>query len=411
MNQPHTLGPVLPLAGEAANADLVPAVARLLGFDESLPSGHEPVVPAQLLAGNGVLPRGPRGVVVVLVDGLGWHQLLADGVSAPLLRSAAAGQHPVRAVLPSTTASNLVSLGTGLAAGAHGVLGYTMLLDHDGRPAVFNCLGWRFGLRGGGFDARDAVVPEELVTGPTMFERLDDTGIDVSVVVHPDFLDSGLTRAGLRGGRRVAAAGIDATLATAVDSVVGATGPALAYCHHPMVDTYGHVDGPFTPRWHAAVRDVDDGLRGVLARLPEDVALVVTSDHGMVAVPDDEALEVDDDHPLLDGVAVVAGEPRMRTLLVDNGVDVDVVAERWRDAVGDRATVVATADAVAAGWFGSTVPDAHARRLGDVVVASHRGSVAHARVDPSGGRLAGLHGSITAAERDVPALVLTHDHA
>lgn len=411
MNQPSTLRPALPVAGEATNADLVPAVARLLGFDQSLPSGYEPVVPAQLLAGNGVLPGGLRGVVVVVVDGLGWHQLHADGVHAPLLRSAADGQEPVRAVVPSTTASNLVSLGTGMAAGGHGVLGYTMLLDHDGRPAVFNCLGWRFGLRGGGFDARDDVVPEELVTGPTMFERLDDTGLDVSVVVHPEFLDSGLTRAGLRGGRRVAAAGIETTLATAVDRVVGAAGPGLAYCHHPMVDTFGHADGPFSSRWHEAVGDVDRALRRAVAGLPDDVALVVTSDHGMVAVPDDEVLEVDDDHPLLEGVDVVAGEPRMRTLLLADGSEVGVVVERWRQEVGEHATVIATADAVEAGWFGPAVPEAHADRLGDVVIASHHGSVAHVRVDPHGGRLAGLHGSVTAAERDVPALVLTRDHA
>lgn len=96
----------------------------------------------------------------------------------------------------------------------------------------------------------------------------------------------------------------------------------------------------------------------------------------------------------------------MRTLVVTPDVAPTVVADRWQEALGDRATVATTAAAVAAGWFGPDVPARHARRLGDVVIASHVGTVSHARVDPHGGRLAGMHGGMTAAEREIPALLL-----
>lgn len=386
-----TLVAVPPVPDEVTHAQLLPLAARALGVesDRALPDVAE-------------LPAGRfRAVVVLVADGLGWHQLTATD-AAPTLSALARTSRPAQAVLPSTTVTNLASIGTAASPGEHGLLGYTMVLD--GR--VFNPLVWRYGLRGGGADARVEVVPEALVPRPTMLERLSAAGVAVSVVVHPDFLDSGLTRAALRGGRRLAATGPDETLEAALAAARG-PGPALVYAHHPDIDTSGHVEGPHAPAWRDAVAHLDGLLDRVRADLPPDVGLVVTSDHGMVAVPPDDVLDLADAGDLLDGVTLVAGEPRMRSLVLADDVDPEVVVARFADRLGARATVVPTVEAVAAEWFGPDMPAAHRTRLGDVLVASHVGSVVHRRVDPHGGRLAGMHGSLTAAERDVPLLVLT----
>ncbi len=386
---------VAPTPDEFTLAELLPAVA--------VRSGHAPAVPPTATAAPRLpvaLPDDVRAYVVLVADGLGWHQLVETD-AAPFLTSLAGATAPVRSVLPSTTASNLVSLGTGAPSGTHGVLGYTMVLD----GAVFNPLVWRFGLRGGGSDARTEVVPEALVPGPTMFERLAADGMAVTVVVQPGFLDSGLTRAGMRGGQRVGAVGIDAPLATALAATTG-PGPALVYAHHGEIDTAGHRAGPHSPDWRDAVARLDDRLDRFRRDLPDDVALLVTADHGMVAVPDEQVLGLDDGDPLLDEVALVAGEPRLRTLVLDDPASTDRVVARFEEALDGSATVLPTHVAVDRGWFGPDVPAGHAARLGDVLVACHRGSLAHRRVDPHGGRLPGLHGSLTAAERDVPLLVV-----
>lgn len=395
------LVPAPPAPGEFTNADLLPAVARRLEVDpdSAWPDADAVVVdPPPDLAVPGL-----RAVVVLVVDGLGWHQLRHTTV-APFLADVVADQpRPARSVLPSTTSTNLVSIGTGRHAGDHGILGYTMILD----DALFNTLVWRDGLRGGGADARGTVVPEALVPRPTMLERLAAADTTVATVLQPEFLDSGLTRAGLRGGQRRVAVGLEASLGVALSVVEGAPGPAVVYAHHPAVDLAGHTSGPHTDRWDTAVAEVDRVLATVADRLSADVAVVVTADHGMVAMDEADLTEVTDDHPLLHGVRLVAGEPRMRTLVVNDDVDPADVAGRFAEALGERATVRTTAEATAAGWFGPRVPDAHATRLGDVVVASTVGSVPHPRVDPRHGRLDGMHGGITAAERDVPLLVLT----
>ena len=78
------------------------------------------------------LPDAQR-YVVVLVDGLGWHAVrrnLRDrALPASLLGDAAA----ITCGVPSTTATSLASLGTGLVPGQHGLVGYTSGCRRPGR--------------------------------------------------------------------------------------------------------------------------------------------------------------------------------------------------------------------------------------------------------------------------------------
>jgi hypothetical protein len=358
-----------------------------------------PAVTAHLRGGDA---RGPVAglqasrIVVLVVDGLGSRQLARVPDLAPTLRRLPG--HDVDAVFPTTTVASIASIGTGLPPSQHGLVGYTFPLpDHD-QP--LNGLGWRIGLRGGGFDARTAVVPEALQPHPTALEQAAADGIAVTVVVDDDFPDSGLTRAVLRGGERRTARGLAATLDLAVGAVAAADGPALAYCHHPQVDWAGHVHGACSQEWSDAVDDVDHVLAALRRRLPTDVAVLVTSDHGMLTIEEQDVVELADRSDLLDGVRVLAGEPRVRHLALEPGADRSAVAARWRAALGDRALVL---DRTAALPLFGPEPTATARRhVGDLVVVARRGTIVHERVDPHGGRHRGQHGGPTTAERLVP---------
>ena len=65
---------------------------------------------------------GATRIVVLLVDGLGWNQLQAHSSHMPTLSSFVGGH--ITSITPSTTATALTSLVTGLAPGEHGLIGY-----------------------------------------------------------------------------------------------------------------------------------------------------------------------------------------------------------------------------------------------------------------------------------------------
>jgi len=88
------------------------------------------------------------------------------------------------------------------------------------------------------------------------------------------------------------------------------------------------------------------------------------------------------------------------------GAQADVMAA-WRGVMGDGARVLTREEAVAEGWFGP-IPQQHLARIGDVVVVCRERWVvmASAHEPPRLSQMVAFHGSSTAAEMQIPLLVV-----
>ncbi len=334
------------------------------------------------------LPRSRR-VCLLLVDGLGHHLLREHAEHAPFL-SGLAGRE-IDAGFPSSTATSLASIGTGLLAGEHGIVGYTF----EAGTEVLNALTWSRH-DDHHHDLRKTLVPEVVQPHPTTFERAAAAGVAVSTVAPMAQRVSGLTRAVLRGSWFVGAAGFgDLVLAAA-----GGLTPDRSFCYayHADLDTIGHFYGPGSEQWLLQLEFVDSLAERIAARLPAGSALVVTADHGMITAG--ERIDFDTEPLLWEGVRLITGEPRTRYLHVES----DEVLDVWRSFLGDRAEVLTRAEAVAAGWFGPVAPIA-ADRIGDVVVAMKGDAVlVRSQAERRFAALTGFHGSRTREELAIPLL-------
>jgi hypothetical protein len=330
-----------------------------------------------------------RRVVLLLVDGLG-HELLREYADHAPFLSGLSGRES-SAGFPSTTATSIASIGTGLLSGEHGIVGYTFALGDE----VLNTLTWsRVGDHH--HDLRKALVPEVVQPHPTLFERAAAAGVAVSTVAPRVHRGSGLSRAVLRGSwfRGVAGFG-DLALGTvaAVEQ-----DRSFCYAYHADLDTIGHFHGPGSGEWLLQLEFVDALAARIAARLPSGSLLVVTADHGMITV--DERIDFDTEPVLWQGVRVIAGEPRVRYLYTES----DEVLAVWREFLGDRADVLSREDAVRAGWFGPMSPLA-LDRIGDVVVAMKGAAVVvRGQAEPLLSGLIGIHGSRTRQELAIPVL-------
>jgi hypothetical protein len=380
----------LPRYGDAAIADLVPALLHAAGAAE-LPDtlGIEPA----------------RSVCLLVVDGLGWELLRAHAAQAPFLSSA--GGRPLTAGFPSTTAASLASLGTGRPPGEHGLVGYTMLLP--GEPTPINNLSWApYGLpgsrpesAGAGGDLIHRIVPEQLQPEPTAFERGAAAGIGVTLVGPRQHAHSGMTRAVLRGGRYRSAFSL-ADLVAVAGATLAERDAQLVYAYNPDLDLVGHIRGADSEAWRLQLSEIDSAAAALAERLPAGALLVVTGDHGMVDVAAENRVDVGDVPELMRGVRVLGGEARARHVYTEPGAAADVLAT-WGQILGDRMWVRSGEEAIAAGWFGPSVPDRIRPRIGDVVAAAYgEVGVVQRAVDPAHARLQGHHGSMTAREQLVP---------
>lgn len=380
------LAEVKPRYGAASLADVLPAALAALGV---------PGAVDVLGVASGAL-SGVRRIALILVDGLGHRLLPRLAPVAPLLADAVAGRVGHLDVLttgfPSTTPTSLVSVGTGAPPGAHGVVGFTV--NVPGTDDVVIHIAWH--------DDPDPLRWQPL---DTQFARAAAAGVAVTVVNRPEFAGSGLTVAAYRGARYHAATTTDEIVA-GVLAGLRAGERALVYGYTPHLDRWGHETGVGSPRWLSAAAGVDQLLLRIAERLPADAALLVTADHGMVNIPPTARFDVDTIPALRAGVRVVAGEPRVRYLHTHDGARDDVMGA-WREILGPAAAVLPREQAVAAGWFGP-VPEEHLARVGDVVVITRgRSAVVATRTEPlHAAELVGYHGSTTAAEMEIPLLVL-----
>ena len=380
--------PPLPRYGEASLAEVAPSLLAAL----DLPGFRNPL---------GVEPL--RRACLLVVDGLGWELLLANRRAAPVLAAAAERGRPVTTGFPATTASSLASIGTGLAPGRHGLVGYTIALP--GMDRAFNCLRWSpYGL-GGARDLRDRVVPERVQPEPTVFEAAEADGVEVTLVGAGEYAASGFTRAALRGGGYWRTHSLGDQAAGALRGL-GRGRRSLVYLYHPDLDRTGHVRGATSEAWRMELSHVDRLVGQIAERLPGDAALFVTGDHGMVDLRPEQLVDLADRPELADGVRLLSGEARARHVHTRKGAATDVLAA-WRGLLGHEMWVLPGEEAVAAGWFGPDVTDDARARIGDVVAAASGPiGVVQREVDPTQATLTGHHGSLTPAEQLVPFLEL-----
>lgn len=348
------------------------------------------VVPA-LLAPRGVpLPRwmpeianAPQRVVLV-VDGLGWDQLQDRLPLVPTLASMEAT--PITTVAPSTTATALTSISTGLTPGEHGLIGYRFDVGGD----IMNVLRWH----GESKDLRRAFPPRE------MQPFVPFLGEGPPVITKGELEGSGFTDAHLRGtklvGWRLASA-----IAVEVSHQLAAGAP-FVYAYYDGIDKTAHERG-FGEYYDAELVTVDRLVGDVLAMMPADSVLLIIADHGQVQVGQNIVHPAD---ALLAMVRVQSGEGRFRWFHAKPGARADLV-DACREAHGDQAWVVTRDQVIDEGWFGPTVPPPVAGRLGDVALVAHEPISFFDPADSGPYELVCRHGSLTRAEMLVPLLAAT----
>jgi hypothetical protein len=365
--------PLRPDFGGACLTEVVPTLLRLdaLRLADALPAW----LPAPLAEA--------RAVVLLVLDGLGAESLARHRALTPAMSSMVGVT--ITSVAPTTTATALTSLTTGRAPAEHGVLGYRLRAGDE----LLNVLRWTTAAG----DARASIRPRA-------FQAIEPfLGRRVPVISRAVFAGSGFTEAHLAGTELVGWQ-TPASITVLVAEVL-ARGEPFVYAYYDGIDRVAHTEG-LGESYEAELAFADRLVADLTDRLPPGCALAVTSDHGQVVV---DAPSIVIDRDLMDAVTALSGEGRFRWLHVRPGAT-EQVAAAARELYGGIAWVRTVGEIDAAGWFGKPLPDAFARRVGDVALVA-RAAVSFADpACPGEFRLVARHGSLTSAEALVPLLAV-----
>lgn len=354
----------LPDYGDGGTASIIPALTW--------------GVPSALLADEVV--SAPRCVVLV-IDSLGWIQLQDRPERAPTMHAMSGGS--ARTAAPSTTATALTTISTGVPPGEHGIVGYRF----PAGGAVMNALRWTTSAG----DHRNNVSPRNTQPMPTL------GGGSWDVVSDRQFAGSAFTEAYL-GDAPYTGVWHPSSLVAATRERLDA-GATHVYTYYDGLDHTAHVHGFAGSYFDLELEFCDWLVARMIDALPSDTALVVTADHGQIDAP--EIISVD--RAVLSHTAMRSGEARFRWLHAKPGATEDLAAVA-EEKHGDVAWIRTKEQVIDEGWFGPTVSNEAANRLGDVALVAHAPIGFDDPGEPHIDRLTGRHGSVTPEEMLVPIL-------
>lgn len=339
-----------------------------------------------------LLTSGERERVgVVLLDGFG-RRFLERHADHPFLRRLEVTELTTQ--FPSTTTAHVTTMHTGQPVGEHGLYEWSVYEPALGEvviPLRFQRAGDERPdtLHDWGFD------PQQLIAGPTLYERLAEAGVP-SVVMHPSsFSPSTFDRVSTAGARLAPFA----TLGQGMAAFSGALAePGYAYLYWDRIDGQGHHHGPDSREFDAAALEALDWLERGLSTA-EGTLLLITADHGQVAVDPARVDYLDDLWPPLRDRLRHRPAGSARDVFLHTSATQEVL-EALAARLEGRADVHAVADLVAAGRFGTVGPRLR-ERLADVCVLPGPGRMAWLRsfAGPET-RFRGHHGGLHPDEVD-----------
>jgi len=342
-----------------------------------------------------------RHAVVCLVDGLGADLLSRYAHRAPYIGSLwnRAQGKVLRSGFPSTTAASLASLATGIDSGGHGIVGAAFNLDEG----QFNPLSWQLCEPGTGL-LRGPAGEDDVVLGRSAWLEGVASGVSINAFLPAAIADSSYTRRVFNGADVIPVRGTD-HLIECFRSLPERTQPQMSYVYFSELDHVGHLQGPGSEPWQAALQDIDRRIQRLRECIDQDTVLIVTADHGMTTLDEARVVDFDLSPDLQTGVSSVCADIRARHVYLHTDRAAGVLM-RWRDVLGAHFRVHAREEAVALGLFGPQVTESAYRRIGDLVVIAGEGAgLVRSLREPFQTSWIGHHGALTDAEQVVPLIV------
>lgn len=338
-----------------------------------------------------------RSAIVVVIDGLGFHNLRNARGHARFLAQATLESDPLETVFPSTTAAALTSFTTGVLPGVHGMLGYQI---RD--PETGDLINQLSGLKA-------IENPQHWLKAEPLFVDVAKQGCTSFVVGHSRFADSTLTSVIYRGASYVGANSLDDRMAQS-SALIRATSPQLGVVYISELDEISHKKGVDSPEWATVLEDVDAAIAALSAHLPDDIGLFVTADHGVIDIPQSKHFLLGNSSSFFERIASIGGEPRCPQLYFLDSVSPsdkkDFIAE-WQKDFDGIASVLTQEQLVESGLFPELNTEV-AGRAGDVFLLSNKNVVFYDARDTTlkGRSMVGQHGGVSVIEMHVPAIKL-----
>jgi predicted AlkP superfamily pyrophosphatase or phosphodiesterase len=325
-------------------------------------------------------------VILFLIDAFGWRFFEQYHDRSPFLKRAVkeGAISKLTSQFPSTTAAHLTTIHTGLPVGQSGVFEwfyYEPLLDALIAPLLFSFAGdkHRATLE------RASIAPELLYPSHTLYQELQQHGIDSVLIQHQTYAISPYSQVVMNGARIVPYRTLPEALVNMVELLDRQRRKTYYLLYVDSIDTICHRYGPESPQVAAEIEiflaTIEHVVHTALASRSRRTLFLLTADHGQVAIDPATTIYLNQRFPQIQPYLktnragqplVPAGSSRDMFLYIKDE-HLDEAQAFLQHALEGRADIYRVQDLIAQGFFGSAAPAAaFMSRVGNLVILPYR---------------------------------------
>lgn len=226
--------------------------------------------------------EGIRKVVLVIFDGLGYNRLLhyignRSGTFSELTEKGVL--KPMTTVFPSTTATALTSVFTGLSPAQHQIIGYHMYSKKYG--LIYNTLDMKPIY---GYSAKVELAKDYTKNLQLILPIVEQNGIKTRIITQARIIGSGLSQITHRDTKLVPY-NLSSDMWTHTVTALMEPGPSLSVVYYSGVDNLAHKYGAYSKETTFEISTIEHSLKEFINNIPEqtkeETLLVIVSDHGI----------------------------------------------------------------------------------------------------------------------------------
>ena len=301
---------------------------------------------------------------------------------------------------PSTTATCLTSLATGLDPIEHGIVG-SAFYNND---KYFSPLRWSY------LSAQDSsiqLLESDIRVPKGIWSNMHNEGIKINAFLPFEIADSEFTKQ-VFSDAEIHSYKDDTSLVNKISQSTETAGKSFSYIYFGNLDYIGHLSGAGSKDWKDELIQLESIIENIRRVIPNDAALIVTADHGMINVDTKNMIDIRKMTDLKNETLLICGDIRARHIYLKPEYVKDINLDKWNGLLGENFNIYSRQNALDNQMFGTQKNSSLNHRLGDLIVVSKNqyGLLDSDSVyDQYQASWVGHHGAISDDEQILPLLI------
>jgi hypothetical protein len=389
------------------------AIKHILGLRNNNPL-------SETLDTAGITPSKPVNVILFLLDGFGYNQWIQYMERYVFLKTISEKGIviPLTSVFPSTTASSLTTIHSGLTPQEHGLLEWWVYFEEIDR--IIQTLPFK------PIYSKDqdellnkGVNPGILFSGRTLYEDLNRVGISSFAFINEAYKETAYSKLVFEGCEIVPYKSGSNLMTVLRNKLTDVSTPVYFNVYWSLIDNAAHEYGVHSERYLDELDLIfnllqEEFLNKLSPQTAENTMIMVTADHGHINVNPEETIYLNHFPEVVNNFRVGQseekilpwGSPRDVYIAVDD-TKRDYVLSFLTKTLESRAMVISTEDALEQSLFGhGTLHKQFRSRIGDILILPKDNyTVWYEHIEGNKFTLSGMHGGLYPDEMLIPFVI------